>query len=58
MKNRNNATRSVSKEERKDFEELKALYLKELDRATKEADEKAKAQKAAQQNAAQAEENA
>ncbi len=57
MKNRNNATRSVSKEERKDFEELKALYLKELDRATKEADEKAKAQKAAQQNAAQAEEN-
>ena len=58
LKNRNNATRSVSKEERKDFEELKALYLKELDRATKEADEKAKAQKAAQQNAAQAEENA
>ena len=58
MKNRNNATRSVSKEERKDFEELKALYLKELDRATKEAEEKAKAQKAAQQNAAQAEENA
>lgn len=57
MKNRNNATRSVSKEERKDFEELKALYLKELDRATKEAEEKAKAQKAAQQNAAQAEEN-
>ncbi len=56
MKNRNNATRSVSKEERKDFEELKTLYLKELERATQEADEKAKAQKQAQQSAAQAEE--
>ena len=56
MKNRNNATRSVSKEERKDFEELKTLYLKELERATQEADEKAKAQKQAQQSTAQAEE--
>lgn len=56
MKNRNNATRSVSKEERKDFEELKALYLKELERATQEADQKAKAQQQAQQQPAQAEE--
>ena len=57
MKNRNNATRSVSKEERKEFDELKALYLKELDRATKEADEKAKANKASQEKEAAAEEN-
>lgn len=57
MKNRNNATRSVSKEERKEFDELKALYLKELDRATKEADEKAKANRASQETQAQAEEN-
>lgn len=57
MKNRNNATRSVSKEERKEFDELKALYLKELDRATKEADEKAKANTASQEKEAQAEEN-
>lgn len=35
MKNRNNAVRSVSKEERKDFEELKALYLQELEKATR-----------------------
>ena len=33
MKNRNNAVRSVAKEERKDFEELKALYLQELEQA-------------------------
>lgn len=36
MKNRNNAVRSVSKEERKDFEELKALYLQELEKAARE----------------------
>ncbi len=35
MKNRNNAVRSVSKEERKDFEELKALYLQELEKAAR-----------------------
>ncbi len=37
MKNRNNAVRSVSKEERPEFEELKALYLKELGLAEEKA---------------------
>ena len=33
MKNRNSALRSIPKEQRKDFEELKALYLKALNEA-------------------------
>ena len=37
MKNRNSAVRDVPKEQRKDFEELKVLYLKELDAAKKAA---------------------
>ena len=37
MKNRNSAVRDVPKDKRKEFEELKVLYLKELDAAKKEA---------------------
>ena len=37
MKNRNSAVRDVPKDKRKEFEELKELYLKELDAAKKEA---------------------
>ena len=37
MKNRNSAVRDVPKEQRKEFEELKVLYLKELDAAKKAA---------------------
>ncbi|OUO57398.1 M23 family metallopeptidase [Candidatus Avelusimicrobium gallicola] len=37
MKNRNSAVRDVPKNKRKEFEELKVLYLKELDAAKKEA---------------------
>lgn len=36
MKNRNNALRSIPKEQLKEFEEVKGLYLKELDAALKE----------------------
>lgn len=37
MKNRNSAVRDVPKQKRKEFEELKVLYLKELDAAKKSA---------------------
>lgn len=37
MKNRNSALRSVPKEQRKDFEEMKALYLKALNEARAQA---------------------
>ncbi len=40
MKNRNSAVRDVPKDKRKEFEELKVLYLKELDAAKKAAFEK------------------
>lgn len=37
MKNRNSTVRDIPKEQRKDFEELKVLYLKELDAARSKA---------------------
>jgi len=40
MKNRNSAVRDVPKDKRKEFEELKVLYLKELDAAGKAVSEK------------------
>ena len=40
MKNRNSAVRDVPKEQRKEFDELKVLYLKELDAAKQAAFEK------------------
>ena len=36
MKNRNSALRSIPKEQRKDFEEIKTLYLKALNEARAE----------------------
>lgn len=43
MKNRNSAVRDVAPDKRKEFEELKVLYLKELDAAGKAAVEKSAA---------------
>ncbi|MDY6039399.1 MAG: hypothetical protein SPI69_02710, partial [Elusimicrobiaceae bacterium] len=37
MKNRNSAVRDVPKDKREEFEELKVLYLKELDAAKQSA---------------------
>lgn len=45
MKNRNSAVRDVPKQKRKEFEELKVLYLKELEAAKKSAQEAAPEEK-------------
>lgn len=37
MKNRNSTVRDIPKEQRKEFEDLKVLYLKELEAAQKAA---------------------
>lgn len=51
MKNRNSALRSIPKEQRKDFEELKALYLKALNEARAQEQTQAPAAKKAEEQA-------
>ena len=51
MKNRNSALRSIPKEQRKDFEELKALYLKALNEARAQEQTQAPAAEKAEEQA-------
>lgn len=51
MKNRNSALRSIPKEQRKDFEELKALYLKALNEARAQEQTQVPAAKKAEEQA-------
>ena len=50
MKNRNSAVRDVPKEQKKEFEELKVLYLKELN-AARQAEQPAPKQPAPEEKA-------